>query len=132
MSATSNTSAPPRKNARSKKIAWMLAVILALLVGLHFFVYDFMVPRTASLALPFKWRRIPLRQNKETVRAYFGEPQPSADPSRDEWLNGVRDKQYVLNIYYINDTAAASFSIHYRFDKWFSSRDYLVDTGTIR
>lgn len=132
MAVPTNILMPRLKNARKKKITWVLLFIFALMVGLHFFIFDFMVPKTAMLSLPFKWRRIPLRQNKETVRAYFGEPQPSQHPIQDEWLQGVNDKQYVLKMYYVHDTVAASYSIHYRFNKWFSSREYLIDTGTIR
>ncbi|NCI50067.1 hypothetical protein GWC95_09045 [Sediminibacterium roseum] len=120
-------------NAGKRKITWILLIVFATMVGLHFFIFDFMVPKTAPLAMPFKWRRVPLRENRETVRGYYGVPEPShASVAADEWLRGEKGKLYILKVYYINDTVAASYSVRYRYDRWFGAREYVIDSGAIR
>jgi hypothetical protein len=111
----------------------VLLIILFSLVGIRWVVFDLIVPKTAAFTLPHKWRMIPLRQTRNVVQGYFGEPLPKdSSVTADEWSNGSKGKMYFLKIYYVSDTIAASYSIHYRFTHWAASRNYLVDTGSIR
>jgi hypothetical protein len=121
-----------KKKGLSKK-TFILIVILLFLVALRWLIFDLIVPKTASFTLPQKWRMIPLRQSKEIVQGYFGEPLPKdSSITTDEWANGSKGRMYFLKIYYVSDTIAASYSIHYQFKHWAASRYYLVDTGSIR
>jgi hypothetical protein len=128
-----NLFSPQMLNAVNRKSTLILLIICLTLVGFHYLVFDFMIPKTAPLAIPYKWRMVPLRQNKEIVRGYFGAPDPDhSSLARDEWFGGTKDKTYILKISYIYDTIASSYSIRYRYKKWFGSREYLIDTGAIR
>jgi hypothetical protein len=63
----------------------------------------------------------------------FGEPVAGikADGS-EEWTGGSKGKMYYLRIYYVSDTIASGYSIHYQYKAWFGSRDYLIDSLSIR
>jgi hypothetical protein len=116
-----------------RKWRWVFLGLLVLTVVMYFFIFNWMVPKTASFTIPQKWRMIPLRQSKEIVQGYFGEPLPKdSTVTADEWANGSKGKMYFLKIYYVSDTIAASYSIHYQFKHWAASRNYLVDTSSIR
>jgi hypothetical protein len=133
MPLPSNISVPGLKKAVNRKSTLVLLIICLTLYGLHYLIFDFMIPKTAPLAMPYKWRMVPLRQNKEIVRGYFGAPDPDRSSLKnDEWFGGTKDKTYILKISYIYDTIASAYSIHYRYRKWFGSREYLIDTGSIR
>lgn len=107
--------------------------VLLTIAGFHYLIFDFMVPRTASFAIPQKWKRVPLRESRATVQGYFGVPSQGASSAKsDTWVFGAMDKQFRLTVHYVYDSIAASYSVHYRYSKWFSSRDYLLDTATIR
>jgi len=110
----------------------ILVLILAILTGLYFVIFDWVVPKTAAFTIPHKWRMIPLRQTKDIVHGYFGEPLPNHIPESEEWANGSKGKMYFLRIYYLSDTVAVSYSIHYEYKNAFSSRNYLIDSGSIR
>ena len=116
------------ENGIGKKTA-ALIVLLLVLTGLKFLVFDFVVPKTAAVTLPRKWRMIPLRQTKEIVHNYLGEPIAAAP---EAWADGSKGKMYFLKIYYISDTIASAYSIHYQYKNWFGSRDYLIDSFSIR
>ncbi|NCI46251.1 hypothetical protein [Sediminibacterium soli] len=106
-------------------------LLLLLVAGGYAFVFGWIIPKTAAFTQPGKWRLVPLRQPRETVHGYFGEPL-QADGRREEWTGGTSRRQYRLSIYYAADTTAAAYSIHYFYKSWLVNRDYLVDSGAIR
>jgi hypothetical protein len=121
-----------KKKGLRKKI-WVLVVILSVLAGLYYFAFDYILPKVASFATPHKWSMIPLRQTREVVRNYFGEPLPeSNDKTGDIWSSGSKGKMYFLYVHYISDTIASGYSIHYQCKTWFGARDYLIDSLSIR
>jgi hypothetical protein len=111
----------------------ILIIICAAMVIFHYLIFDVIVPKTAAFTTPQKWKMIPLRQTKEIVHGYYGEPVAGikADGS-EEWTGGSKGKMYYLRIYYISDTIASGYSIHYQYKAWFGSRDYLIDSLSIR
>lgn len=118
-----------------KKIRnWLLLLISILLFfgGVSTFLFGWVVPTTASFSVPRKWNRIPLRQSKNIVHGYFGQPSFVGEPTFDQWANGSKGKMYFLRIYYASDTVAVRYSIHYQFSNNFASRDYLLDSFSIR
>jgi hypothetical protein len=120
-----------RRNNGRKYIA--LVIVCLMLAILHYLVFDVMVPKTAAFTIPQKWKMIPLRQTKETVHGYFGEPVADTKPGGSElWTGGSKGKMYYLRIYYVSDTIASAYSIHYRYKAWFGERDYMVDSSSIR
>ncbi len=123
-------SATVKSNKKGRVL--ILVLILAVLTGLYFVIFDWVVPKTAAFTIPHKWRMIPLRQTKDIVHNYFGEPLPNHTPESEEWANGSKGKMYFLKIYYFADTVATSYSIHYEYKNAISSRNYLVDSGSIK
>jgi hypothetical protein len=116
-----------------RKAIYILLASFIFAICIYLFVFEWVVPKTAAITIPQKWRMIPLRQAKDIVHDYFGEPLPQYNTSESEvWANGSKGKIYFLRIHYLADTVAISYSIHYQFSNWFSSRNYLVDSSSIR
>jgi hypothetical protein len=114
---------------------WSLCILALLLVlwGVHAFLFGWVVPKTASLTVPRRWNNLPLRQPRTLVRDYLGEPSvPTKDSMIDQWADGSRGKMYFLRIYYAMDSVAVTFSIHYQYKNKIASRDYLIDSFSIR
>jgi hypothetical protein len=108
-----------------KKSVLVLFAIMLLVAGLY--------PKTASLTVPGRWSMLPLRQTKDIVHNYLGEPITQNNATGyDEWAGGSKGKMYFLKIYYVSDTIAAGYSIHYRYKNFLVSKDYLIDSFSIR
>ena len=121
-----------RKNGVRKSII-ILLIICVVMIIFHYLVFDLIVPKTAAFTIPQKWKMVPLRQTKEIVHGYFGEPVPGTKTGGSEfWTGGSKGKMYYLRIYYVSDTIASGYSIHYQYNAWFGSRDYLIDSLSIR
>src|SRR6478735_8576168 len=104
MSLSPHTIQTIKKRGFDKRIL-ILLIILFSLIGLRWVIFDLIVPKTVSFTLPQKWRMIPLRQSRETVQGYFGDPLPKdSSVTTDEWANGSKGKMYFLKIYYVSDT----------------------------
>lgn len=112
--------------------SWILLFFLAVVVVIYSLVSFVVVPKAASFTTPHKWRMIPLRQTKEIVHGYLGQPLPTNSGGPDTWVAGSKGKMYFLRIYYVKDTIASGFSIHYVFKNRFMSKDYLLDSMSIR
>jgi hypothetical protein len=114
---------------------WLTGVValIMLLWGIYAFLFSWVVPKMAAVTVPHKWTMIPLRESKLIVHGYFGEPvTANTDSTMEEWANGSKGKMYFLRIYYAADTVAIAYSIHYRYKNKLASRDYLVDSFSIR
>lgn len=120
------------KKGRAKSYL-ILIILLVAMVIFHYLIFDIIVPKTAAFTTPQKWKMIPLRQTKEIVHGYFGEPVTSVkSDGSEQWTGGAKGKMYYLRIYYVSDTIASGYSIHYQYKAWFGSRDYLIDSLSIR
>ncbi len=116
-----------------KKSMPIIIMILLAIAGLYAFVFEWAVPKTASLAVPGKWNMLPLRQPKDIVHDYLGEPVlQNTGLGFEEWAAGSKGRKYFLKIYYVSDTIAAGYSIHYQFKNLLISKDYLIDSFSIR
>lgn len=116
-----------------KRIAVVLVILLAIIAVIYYLAFDVIVPKAAAFTIPQKWRMVPLSEPRETVRSYFGEPLPESNLANgDVWANGSKGKMYFLTVYYLNDSIAVGYSIHYRFKNWVGSRDYVVDSLMLR
>ncbi len=112
---------------------YVLVAILIFALGMYLFIFEWVVPKTAAITIPQKWRIIPLRQTKDIVHDYLGESLPQFKTAETEvWANGSKGKMYFLHIHYMADTVATSYAIRYQFSSWFGARNYLVDSGSIR
>ena len=121
------------KKIRNWSLVFLSVVVL--LWGLHAFLFDWVVPKTASLTIPRKWQMMPLRETKNIVHDYLGEPVSATetfDSTREEWTNGSKGKMYYLHVYYSMDTIAITYTIHYAYKNWLLTRSYLLDSVTIR
>lgn len=117
-----------------KMRTWLLVIVPVLLLGwgVYAFIFEWIVPKSATLTMPRKWKRIPFREHRSTAHDYFGTPVHSTG-NMDEWGNGIDRKQYVLRVYYSSiDSSVVSYSIHYRYKSWLVSKDYLMDTASVR
>jgi len=112
---------------------WLLILLSVALTAWLFYaiIFGWLVPKTASFGVPGRWNRIPLRQPKEIVHGYLGNP---ADTSAgmEEWAGGTSRKKYRLRIYYQPDTVASSYSVYYIYRSRLVKRSYLIDSGSIR
>ncbi len=111
-------------------------LIAFIVVVLSFYLLAFLwiIPKTASIAIPAKWRLIPLHQSKTTAIDYLGNPSDSGinkSQSFLSWKAGSKDQQYTLSLQFASDTLASGYVIRYHYHKWFVSNDYLIDSFTI-
>ncbi|MES2371600.1 MAG: hypothetical protein V4557_03405 [Bacteroidota bacterium] len=121
------------RTKKGRRAALIVIILCVAVVIFHYIVFDVIVPKTAAFTTPQKWKMIPLRQTKEIVHGYFGEPVPGIKTDGSEvWAGGAKGKMYYLRIYYVSDTIASRYSIHYQYKAWFGSRDYLIDSLSIR
>jgi len=116
---------------------WSFTIVALLLIlwGVYAFLFGWVVPKTASVIIPRKWQMIPLRQTKDIVHDYLGEPlkgKNSPDSTGEVWADGSKGKMYYLRIHYISDTIAVGYTIHYQYKNWLMSRSYLIDSASIR
>ena len=115
------------------KRALTILIAFILIALIYLLIIDWFVPRTAIVGMPVKWRTLPLRESKELVHNYLGEPFTKDTTLHTEsWQSGPPDKTYRLSILYFADTVMAGYSVYYHFTKFGISRDYLVDSATIR
>ena len=115
-----------------KVFIYLLAAFLVFIVG-YLLIFEFVVPKIATLAIPWKWNRIPLRQTKDIAHNYLGEPVlQNKAAGFNEWARGSKGKMYFLRIYYVSDTLAVGYSIHYQYRSFLVSKNYLVDSFSIR
>jgi hypothetical protein len=118
-----------------KKGALLLLILLLVITGLNYLLFDVVVPKTASLAIPPKWRMLPLRQSKTIVHAYLGNPVMVTNPTdstQEEWLAGTKGKMYLLRMDYASDTIAVGYSIRYKYKNRLVERNYLIDSFSIK
>lgn len=113
---------------------WLIGLLLLALTGwgVYAFIFQWIVSKSAALTLPRKWKTIPLREPLSTAHAYFGQPSHRSR-GMEEWTNGLGNKKYYLRLYYSGvDTVISSYSIYYSYKNWLLSKDYLMDSVSIR
>lgn len=110
----------------------IIIVALVVFVAFKYLIFDLVIPKTATLTVPQKWKSLPLRQSKTIIHAYLGDPVWGKDSTYEEWLGGVKGKTYVLRIDYSSDTIASGFSIRYHYQNRFADRNYLIDSFSIK
>ena len=125
------------KNNKGIRNRATIIVIVALIVfiGFKYLIFNIVIPKTATLTVPAKWRMLPLRQPKAIVHAYLGDPIPAKNPndsSYEEWVGGTMGKMYSLRIDYRSDTVVTGFSIRYHYQNRLADRNYLIDTFSIK
>jgi hypothetical protein len=119
---------------RNTKWLWIMGCILIILTFLYWFIFGWVVPKTAAWTSPQKWRMLPLRQPKTIVHDYLGEPIParnSKDSTYEEWAAGSKGKSYFLRIDFA-DSTAVGYSIRYNYSNWMMDRSYLIDSFSIK
>lgn len=119
-----------RKSAAKKGIG-ILILIMLLMAGFKLLIFDLVIPKTANLTTPPKWRMMPLRQNREVLLDYFGNPAKSQERV-DEWSGGRKGKIYQLRVYYSADSIAVAYAIRYRYRNFLFAREYVLDSNDIR
>lgn len=125
---------PNTKNTY-RNIIIALVIFLLVMAGLKYLVYDIVIPKTAALTIPQKWRMLPLRQSRTIVHGFLGEPIPqkkATDSTYEEWGSGSKGKRYLLRIGFASDTVAVSYAIHYHYTNWLVDKDYLIDSASVR
>lgn len=115
----------------AKKGTGPLILIMLLMVGFKLLIFDLVIPKTANLTTPPKWRMMPLRQNREVVLDYFGNPEKS-QPRQDQWTGGRKGKLHQLRVYYSADSIAVAYAIRYRYSNFLFAKEYVLDSNGIR
>lgn len=115
------------------KRSWLVfaGVLLVLSSAVFALTVFSVIPYTASLAVPGKWRRVPLRQPVETVTGYFGTAAYLTAGSEVRVAGSTR-RRYLLNLYYAPDSTVTAYSIYYQYRSLLINRDYLVDSASAR
>lgn len=125
---------PVAKNIYRRGVT-ALVIFLLVLAGLEYLVFDLVVPKTATLTIPQKWRMLPLRQSRTIVHGFLGEPIPqknATDSAYEEWGSGSKGKRYLLRIGYASDTIVVSYAIYYHYTNRLVDKDYLIDSVSVR
>lgn len=115
----------------AKKGSGILILIMLLIVGFKLLIFDLVIPKTANLTTPPRWRMMPLRQNREVVLDYFGNPAKSQERV-DEWSAGRKGKLHQLRVYYSADSIAVAYAIRYRYSNFLFAKEYVLDSNDIR
>lgn len=115
----------------AKKAVLAFLLILVLPATVYILLFNWVVPKMAVFTTPQKWRMLPLRENKYTVRDYLGQPSQSA-VGYDEWIAGSKGKNYYLRIFYTGDTLAVGYAIRYHYQTSLANRYYLLDSFSLR
>jgi hypothetical protein len=118
-----------------RKLFWLILVLVLLMGALYFFLFNWVVPKAASLTVPGRWNRLPIKQPKSIVHDYLGQPTVfplTGDTAWEGWTGGSKGKSYLLKIYYVTDSIAGAYSIHYQYRNPIVSRDYLIDSFNIQ
>ncbi len=112
---------------------WLLVLVPVALLGwgIYAFIFNWIVPKSATLTMPRKWKRIPFRQPAETAHGYFGTPARTVG-NMEEWTGGITDRRYYLRIYYGSDSTVIAYSVYYSYKSRLVSKDYLMDSISLR
>lgn len=119
-----------RKSVTQKGTGTLILIML-IMVGFKLLIIDLVIPKTAHLTTPPKWRMMPLRQNREVLLDYFGTPAKSQERV-DEWLGGRKGKIHRLRVYYSADSIAVAYAIRYRYSNFLFAKEYVLDSNDIR
>ncbi|HEY1017469.1 MAG TPA: hypothetical protein VGE25_00620 [Sediminibacterium sp.] len=109
---------------------WIGGLACAALL-LYSILYYWAIPFSASLTVPQKWKRLPLRENRFLVHGYLGPP-ASSGQRIDTWQLGMKGHTHTLKMFYSKDSTAIAYTIHYQYSNIFISRNYLLDSNDIR
>lgn len=115
----------------AKKGTGILILIMLVMVGFKLLIVDLVIPKTANLTTPPKWRMMPLRQNREILLDYFGNPEKSQQ-GVDQWSGGRKGKVHQLRVYYSADSIAVAYAIRYRYSNFLFEKEYVLDSNSIR
>ena len=118
-----------------QKASLIFIPLLIILIAFYFFVFNWAIPKSALLSLPVKWRLLPVQQSNQVAHTYLGSfyAKDSINNNISEtWLQGSNEKMYVLKLWYGTDTVVNGYSIHYQFKNAIASRNYLLDSFSVR
>ena len=113
-----------------------LAICILLVTGilLYLFIFGWLIPKTATLSLPYKWRTIPVKQSKFIARSYLGDSfsnDSTTTTGKEVWSAGSKGRLYLLRLDY-TDSVVTGYSIRYAFSNAVISRNYLLDTFSVK
>lgn len=122
---------PSILKSAAKKGTGILVLIMLVLVGFKLLIVDLVIPKTAPLTTPPKWRMMPLRQHRDVLLDYFGNPEKSQQ-GVDEWTGGRKGKIHQLRVYYAADSIAVAYATRYRYSNFLFAKEYVLDSNDIR
>ena len=117
-----------------RKTSLIICSLLTVGILLYLFIFSWLIPKTAMLGLPHKWKLIPVRQSKEIARNYFGQSvsnDSTPASGKEIWSQGVKGRMYLLRIDY-SDSVVTGYSVRYVFKNAFVSKNYLLDTFSVK
>ncbi len=117
-----------------RKGSIILSILLLFAIVLYLFIFSWLIPNTAALSLPHKWRTIPVKQSKMIARNYFGESfinDSTATSGKEVWSAGGKGRMYLLRLDY-TDSVVTGYSIRYAFSNAVISKNYLLDTFSVK
>ncbi len=109
-------------NKRTKGFLILLCAFAAVFI---LTVY-FLIPKAASLTLPYRWNSIPLEQTRGVVLQYLGRPEDTSIAYTDQWIARRDNGEYVLKINYSKDSVAANYKLYFDYKLYFFHKEYLL------
>lgn len=122
---------PMIRKSAARKGTGVLVLVMLVTLGFKLLIVDLVIPKTANLTTPPRWRMMPLRQHRDILLDYFGNPAKSRERT-DEWSGGRKGKIHELRVYYSADSIAVAYAIRYRYRNFLFAKEYLLDSNGIR
>lgn len=117
-----------------RKTSLVICILLTIGILLYLFIFSWLVPKTAMLGLPHKWHLVPVRQSKEIARSYLGQSisnDSTPTSGKEIWSQGEKGRMYLLRLDY-SDSVVTGYSVRYVFKNAVVSKDYLLDTFSVK
>lgn len=117
---------------KSKIGFWLILSALGIW-GFRLFLFSWVIPKMSYAAIPLKWKQLPVMQSRSILYNYLGNPELRSISTHEEiWLAGSPDKQYRLQVHYINDSLVGNYAVYYQLNKKWIHRSFLIDTVSVR
>lgn len=114
---------------------WLILLLALGLLGAAFYLFTFewMVPRLASISLPMRLHRLPVRQPRNIMLDYLGTPKSTDSSARtDEWIWPAGKQAYRLEAGFGQDSLLIRYRIEYRYRNFLFHKTYLLDSFSVR
>jgi hypothetical protein len=101
-------------------------VLLFVCIAVFVTAVYFIIPKAASLTLPFRWNAVPVGQKQTIVRQYFGRPADTSVAFTDKWIAARKNGEYILQVHYAADSLADGYKLLFNYRLYFFHKQYVL------